>query len=139
MALLTREYVQISVLGLILSELGILYGIIASFRLYELVLLAETDVPVGVKTRDMLNKLLDGHRRPLAVLLAVLPFLERRNVSRRIIQIVVRGVEAFPENRSARPRENTESKYIFTFENIYPEQFSSDLALSQIHSSSKSF
>lgn len=32
--LLTREYIQVSVLGLILSELRILHGIIAGLRLY---------------------------------------------------------------------------------------------------------
>lgn len=73
--LLTREYIQVSVLGLILSELRILHGIIASLGLYQLVFLAETDVTVGVKARHVLNELLDGHGGPLAVLLAVLPFL----------------------------------------------------------------
>lgn len=98
--LLTREYVQVSVLGLILGELGILHGIIAGLGLYELVFFAEANVPVGMETGDMLNELLDGHGGPLAVLLAVLPFLKSRNVTRRIIQIVVGGVETFPKNRS---------------------------------------
>lgn len=95
---LTCEYVQISVLGLILSKLGILHRVITGFGLYQLVFLAETDVPVGVKTRDVLNELLDGHGGPLAVLFAVLPFLKSRNVSWRIIQVVVSSVKAFPED-----------------------------------------
>lgn len=98
--LLTREYIQVSVLGLILSELGILHGVVPSFGLYELVFFTETNVPVGVKTRDMLNKLLDGHGGPLAVLLAVFPLLKSGNIPRRIIQIIVGSVEAFPKDRS---------------------------------------
>lgn len=104
---LTREYVQVSVLGLILGELGILHRVITGFRLYQLVLLAETDIPVGVEARHVLNELLDGHGGPLAVLLAVFPFLKSGNVSRRIIQVVVGSVEAFPENRPERPEKGT--------------------------------
>ncbi|KAL0115422.1 hypothetical protein PUN28_010738 [Cardiocondyla obscurior] len=76
--LLTREYIQVSVLGLILSELGILHG-----------------------ARHVLNELLNSYGGPLAVLLAVLPFLKSGNVPWRIIQVVVGSVEAFPKDRSA--------------------------------------
>lgn len=98
--LLTCEYIQVSVLGLILGELRILHGVVPGFGLYELVFFTETDVPVDVKTRDMLNELLDGHGGPLAVLLAVFPFLKSGNIPRRIIQKIVGSVEAFPKNRS---------------------------------------
>lgn len=98
--LLTREYIQVSVLGLILSELGILHGVIAGLGLYQLVFFAEADVAVGMKARDMLNELLNGHGGPLAVLLAVLPFLKSGNISRRVVQVVVGSVEAFPKDRS---------------------------------------
>lgn len=98
--LLTCEYIQVSVLGLILGELRILHGVVPGFGLYELIFFTETDVPVDVKTRDMLNKLLDGHGGPLAVLLTVFPFLKSGNISRRIIQIIVGSVEAFPKDRS---------------------------------------
>lgn len=98
---LTCEYVQVSVLGLILGELGILHRVITGLGLYQLVLLTETDVPVGMEARDMLNELLDGHGGPLAVLLAVFPFLKSGNVSRWVIQVVVSSVKAFSENRPA--------------------------------------
>lgn len=98
--LLTREYIQVSVLGLILSELGILHGIIAGLGLYQLVFFAETDVTVGMKARDVLNELLNGHGGSLAVLLAVLPFLKSGNISWRVIQVVIGSMEAFPKDRS---------------------------------------
>jgi len=53
-----------------------------------------------MKACDMLNELLDGHGGPLAVLLTVLPFLKGRNIPRRIIQVVVGSVEAFPKDWS---------------------------------------
>jgi len=53
-----------------------------------------------MKTRDMLNELLDGHGGSLTVLLAVLPFLKSGNISRWVIQVVVGSVEAFPKDRS---------------------------------------
>jgi len=113
--LLTCEYIQVSVLGLILGELRILHGVVAAFGLYQLVLLAETYVPVGVKTRDMLNELLDGDGGPLAVLLAILPFLKSRNITRRIIQIVVGSVEAFPKDRSVEREMRNLETFSFSF------------------------
>lgn len=46
--LLTGQYIQVSVLRLVLNVLGILCGEFATFRLNELVFLAEPDVPVRV-------------------------------------------------------------------------------------------
>ena len=86
--------------------MGILRCEFAALRLNELVFLAESDVPVRVQARDVLHELLNGDRGTLAVLFAVLPFLKRGHVARWIIEEVVRGVEAFPENwPQARPNE----------------------------------
>ncbi|KYN28675.1 hypothetical protein ALC57_01928 [Trachymyrmex cornetzi] len=52
-----------------------------------------------MKARDMLNELLDGYGGSLTVLLAVLPFLKSGNIPRRVIQVVVGSVEAFPKDR----------------------------------------
>lgn len=46
--LLTGQYIQVSVLRLVLNVLRILCGEFATFRLNELVFLAEPDVPVRV-------------------------------------------------------------------------------------------
>ena len=46
--LLTGQYIQVSILRFVLNVLGILCGEFATFRLNELVFLAEPDVPVRV-------------------------------------------------------------------------------------------
>ena len=102
--------------------MGILRGELAALRLNELVLLAEPDVPVRVQARDVLHELLNGDRGTFSILLAVLPFLERRHVTGRIVEEVVRGVEAFPENwPQARPNE-FRHKHAFPNENVKQTQ-----------------
>lgn len=99
---LTGNYISITILRLILGVLGVVGQIQLGLFRKELEFLAEADVTVGVKSSHVLNETLNRHRRSLAVLLAVLPFLKCRHVSRRVIQEAVGRLKALSEKAPER-------------------------------------